>query len=82
MLSFLRLHIRKLIFSILTSLIYLLVARPYTYNLVGYVIGFNDYDNSNKKDRDYLLIIHSIVMGLLICLLLFIYNPMNSKIKI
>jgi len=80
MLSFLRLHIRKIIFSILIMLLYLVVARPSTYNLVGYIIGLSEYDNPNKEDRDTLLQIHSIVMGLLTFLVLFIYNPMNSKL--
>lgn len=80
MLPFLRLHIRKIVFSILILLIYLVVARPFTYNLVGYIIGLDAYDNPNKEDRDTLLQIHSVVMGLLTFLVLFIYNPMNSKL--
>ena len=80
MLSFLRLHARKIVFSILIMLLYLVVARPSIYNLVGYIIGLPDYNNSNKEDRDTLLQIHSVVMGLLTFVVLFIYNPMNSKL--
>lgn len=80
MLSFLRLHVRKIVFSFIIMLLYLVVARPSTYNLVGYILGLPDYDNPNKEDRDTLLQIHSVVMSLLTFLVLFIYNPMNSKL--
>ena len=73
-------HSRKLFFSLIIVVIYLVVANPSTYNFVGSVIGLNDYDNANKPDRDTLLYIHSLVMGLLTFIALLIYNPMYAHI--
>ena len=73
-------HSRKMLFSLIIVLLYLVVANPTTYNFVGSVIGLDEYDNSNKTDRDTLLYIHAIVMGILTFIALLIYNPMYAHI--
>jgi len=73
-------HSRKILFSLIVVVIYLVVANPSTYNFVGSIIGLKDYDNANKPDRDTLLYIHSAVMGLLTFISLLIYNPMYAHI--
>ena len=78
MYDFLRTHGRKVLFSILIMIVYLIVASPDVYNLVGSIVGLNDYDNPNMEDRYDLLYIHSFVMALLTFLMLFMYNPMNA----
>lgn len=75
--SFLKLHARKLIFSIIVIALYYVVANPWTYNLVGSILGYPDYDNPNKTDRDTLLLIHSFVMGLVTFGALYFYLPSN-----
>ena len=72
-------HGRKIIFSVLIMVVYIIVANPTTYNLVGSIVGLDDYDNENMEDRNYLLYIHSFVMALLTFIILLIYNPMNAK---
>jgi hypothetical protein len=72
-------HGRKIIFSVLIMVVYIIVANPTTYNLVGSIVGLDDYDNANMEDRNYLLYIHSFVMALLTFIVLLIYNPMNAK---
>ena len=78
MYDFLRTHGRKVIFSVLIMIVYLIVASPDVYNFVGSIVGLDDYDNPNMEDRYDLLYIHSVVMALLTFLMLFIYNPMNA----
>lgn len=73
-------HSRKMFFSLIVVVIYLIVANPSTYNFVGSILSLNDYDNPNKPDRDTLLYIHSAVMGLLTFITLLIYNPMYAHI--
>jgi ABC-type spermidine/putrescine transport system permease subunit I len=72
-------HGRKLIFVLLIMVVYIIVANPTTYNIVGTIVGLDNYDNANMEDRNYLLYIHSFVMALLTFILLLIYNPMNAK---
>ena len=81
MYNFLRLHIRKILFSIFIAVLYYVVANPSTYKFVGSILALDEYDNPNKPDRETLLYIHSVVMGLLSICILFIYNPMNSTLK-
>ena len=78
MYDFLRTNGRKVIFSILIMIVYLIVASPDVYNFVGSIVGLDNYDNPNMEDRYDLLYIHSFVMALLTFLMLFIYNPMNA----
>jgi len=73
-------HSRKMFFSLIVIIIYLVVANPSTYNFVGSIIGLNEYDNANKSDRNTLLYVHSVVMGLLTFIALLIYNPMYAHI--
>jgi hypothetical protein len=79
MLTILKYHLRKVLFSVFISIIYSFVASPSLYNFVGSILGLNEYDNPNKPDRDTLLYIHAVVMGILTFNLLFMYNPMNVK---
>ena len=79
MYDFLRTNGRKVIFSVLIMIVYLIVASPDVYNFVGSIVGLDDYDNPNMEDRYDLLYIHSFVMALLTFLMLFIYNPMNAQ---
>ena len=72
-------HGRKMLFSFFIIFIYIIVANPTTYNIVGSIVGLDNYDNANMEDRNYLLYIHSFVMALLTFILLLIYNPMNAK---
>ena len=78
MYDFLRKNIRKVLFSIMIMIVYLIVASPDMYNFVGSIVGLDDYDNPNMEDRYDLLYIHSFVMALLSFIILFIYNPMNA----
>ena len=73
MYDFLRTNGRKVIFSILIMIVYLIVASPDVYNFVGSIVGLDNYDNPNMEDRYDLLYIHSFVMALLTFLMLFIY---------
>ena len=66
---------RKLIFTVLSMVLYLLISMPDTYNFVGKFINLEEYDDYTKHDRYYLWGIHSIVFGLLMFILLIIYNP-------
>ena len=66
---------RKLIFCILSMILYLLISMPDTYNFVGKYINLKEYDDYTKRDRYYLWGIHSIAFGLLMFMLLIIYNP-------
>ena len=77
--KFLDNHGRKVLFSFLIMIVYIVVANPTTYNIVGTIVGLDEYDNPNKEDRNYLLYIHSFVMASLSFLVLLIYNPMNAK---
>lgn len=77
--SFYEENVRKMVFAVLASVIYVIVARPETYKFVGSILGLDNYDDPFQSDRDILLYIHSVVMGLLIFILLLFYNPMNAK---
>ena len=55
-------HSRKMFFSSLVVLLYLVVANPATYKFVGSIIGLDEYDNSNKPDRDTLYIHYIFIM--------------------
>ena len=73
-------HSRKMFFSLIIIVLYFVVANPRTYNFVGSIIGLKEYDNANKEDRNTLLYVHAIVMGLLSFIALLIYNPMYAHL--
>ena len=52
---------KKLMFSFLAAIMYLIIASPGVYNLVGNILGLEDYDDSTSNDRTILLFIHGIV---------------------
>ena len=64
---------RKLVFSILMGFLFMVVAHPAVYNIVGGILGL-DYDGENNS-RTTLLIVHSIVYALVAFIGVNIYNP-------
>lgn len=66
---------RILVFCVLCCLIYIFLSIPQTKRVVGSLTGYNKFDDIDSTDKYYLTIIHSVVFGLLIFLLLKIYNP-------
>jgi len=61
--------------------LFLIIANPGTYRIVGDIIGLDGYDDTRSYHRFYLLFIHSIVYVLLIYIVLSIYNPFTSTHK-
>jgi hypothetical protein len=55
-------HNSLIFFSFLVVILYLGVENPLTYNFVGSIIGLDEYDNSNKPDRDTLYIHYIFIM--------------------
>ena len=52
---------KKLMFSFLAAVMYLVIASPAVYNIVGSVIGLEDYDDHESNDRTVLLFVHGLV---------------------
>ena len=71
---------RETIFSFMIALVYAFVAFPEINKFIGSHLYLEDYDDVTSNDRYYLLMIHSVVMGLLTYLLLMIYNPSSHGI--
>jgi len=72
---------RNIYFSLMIIAVYAVVAFPDTNKFIGSYLGLEDYDDVTSYDRYYLLIIHSLVMGLLTYILLMIYNPVSHRVK-
>ena len=72
---------RKIIFCLFSMVLYLLVAMPDINKVVGKVFDLNEYDDYTKNDRYYLLLIHTVAFGLLMYIVLMLYNPNPSHIS-
>jgi hypothetical protein len=68
----------KTYFCIGLMVLFLLLANPGVYKIVGGIIGLEKYDDNRSYHKFYLLFIHSIVYCLIIYLLLSLYNPFIS----
>jgi len=64
---------RKLVFSLLMGFLFMVVAHPAVYNIVGGILEL-DYDGENNS-RTTLLIVHSVVYALVALVAVNIYNP-------
>jgi len=73
---------RKLVFCIIATILYALLSLPETNKLVGSFVDLTKFDDIESHDRYYLLAIHSIVFGLLMFLLISLYNPYKQTINI
>ena len=52
---------KKLMFSFLAAVMYLVIASPAVYNTVGSVLGLENYDDHESNDRTVLLFVHGLV---------------------
>ncbi len=52
---------KKITFCLLASIMYLVIASPGVYNIVGNVLGLDDYDDASSNDRTLLLFVHGLV---------------------
>ena len=67
---------KKLMFSFLAAIMYLIIASPMVYNFVGSILGLEEYDDSASNDRTILLFIHGIVYLLGALFLVNVYKVM------
>ena len=51
----------KLRFCAIAAIMYLVIASPPVYNLVGSILGLHNYDDSKSDHRNILLVVHGIV---------------------
>ena len=75
----------KTYFCVFLMMLFLIIANPGTYKIVGDIIGLDGYDDTRSYHRFYLLFIHAIIYGGIIYVVLSIYNPFSpssSKPKI
>jgi len=70
---------RKILFCMLSTLLYAILSLPETNKLVGHFVDLSQFDDIESHDRYYLLGIHSIVFGILMYALLFMYNPIHQN---
>ena len=68
----------KTYFCIFLMLLYLIVANPGTYKIVGNSVGLEKYDDFRSHDRHYLLFVHAIVFAFVVYIALSIYNPFTN----
>lgn len=68
----------KTYFCIGLTVLFLIIANPEFYKIVGGVIGLSNYEDNRSYHKFYLLFIHSIVYGLIIYFVLSIYNPFTT----
>jgi len=66
---------RRIIFSLLATLLYAFLSLPETNMFVGSYIDLSRFDDIESNDRYSLLVIHSIIFGLLLYVLVGVYNP-------
>jgi len=52
---------KKLMFSFLAAVMYLVIASPAIYNTVGNILGLDNYDDHTSNDRTVLLFVHGLV---------------------
>ena len=52
---------KKLMFSFLAAVMYLVIASPAVYNTVGSLLGLENYDDHESNDRTVLLFVHGLV---------------------
>ena len=68
----------KTFFCIGLMVLFLIIANPAFYKIVGSIIGLHNYEDHKSYHKYYLLFIHSIVYAIIIYLVLQIYNPFTS----
>jgi hypothetical protein len=54
---------KKLMFALVNAFMFLLIASPQVYRLVGGILSL-EYDDENNNNRTSLLFLHSLVFGL------------------
>lgn len=69
---------RKIIFCLLSMILYLIVAMPDTNKYIGSYLELDHYDDTSQNDRYYLWFIHSVVFAIAMYILLMFYNPNPS----
>lgn len=69
---------KKTYFCMFLMILFLLLANPGIYKLIGSYIDLEEYDDFRSHHRHYLLFLHSIVYALLVYIALSIYNPFTS----
>lgn len=69
---------RMFIFCLIISLGYIVISLPETKHFVGSYINLTQHDDVESDDRYYIVFIHGFIYGLLMYLLLRIYNPYSS----
>jgi hypothetical protein len=73
---------KKTYFCIFLMMLFLIIANPGTYKIIGSFIDLKEFDDFESHHRHYLLFIHSIVYALLVYIALSIYNPFTSNSKL
>tara|TARA_Y100000389_G_C17344616_1_gene455183 strand:+ start:467 stop:796 length:330 start_codon:yes stop_codon:yes gene_type:complete len=68
----------KTYFCIGLVVLFMVLANPPIYKLVGGILGLHEYEDKKSYHKYYLVGIHSIIYGLIIYLILSIYNPFKS----
>ena len=68
----------KTYFCIGLMVLFFILSNPGVYKIVGGIIGLEEYEDNTSYHKYYLLFIHSIVYGIIIYLILTIYNPFAS----
>ena len=64
---------RKLTFSFVNAVLFLLIASPPVYRLVGYVFGLS-YDGETDNNRTSLLFIHTVVFMIITLITINVYG--------
>lgn len=52
---------KKLMFGFLAAIMYLVIASPGVYNIVGGILGLDEYDDASSNHRTLLLFVHGLV---------------------
>jgi len=64
---------RKLTFSCVNAFLFLLIASPFVYRMVGSALGLK-YDGETDNNRTSLLFVHSLVFGLITLITINVYG--------
>ena len=65
---------RKLTFSFINAVLFLLIASPPIYRLIGSIFGLK-YDGEEDNNRISLLFIHSVVFMIVTLITINVYGP-------
>ena len=66
---------RMLLFCCIAGLLYFILSLPQTMRTVGNFSGFSKFDDKDSDDIYYLNVLHGIVYGIVMFVLLKMYNP-------